>query len=60
MKIEFDIYNWPRRDAEEPNGLQADVYVDGEWVAGWTGPGDEAALFDEGIRYVYEHLESQV
>lgn len=45
MKIEIDIYPWPTRETEDPLAMQGDIYVDGDWHAGFTGPGSERDLF---------------
>src|SRR5690606_2955408 len=59
-KIEIDIYAWPTRETEEPMGLQGDIYVDGEEVCGFTGPGDYKTLFHQGVDLLDENWSDWV
>lgn len=59
-KIEIDIYPWPTRESEDPLGLQGDIYVDGEDVCGFTGPGGGRDLFYQAVDYLSEHWSEWV
>jgi hypothetical protein len=54
-RIEIDIYPWPTRDTENPLGLQGNIYVDGKDVCGFTGPGNNAALFYQAVDLLSEN-----
>lgn len=59
-KIEIDIYAWPTRGADDPMALQGDIYVEGEEVCGFTGPGDYKMLFYQGVDLLSEHWREWV
>lgn len=59
-KIEIDIYAWPTRETEDPMGFQGDIYVDGEEVCGFTGPGDYKTLFYQAVGLLSDHWDEWV
>lgn len=56
MKIEIDIYSWPKRGEEEPQYWQGDAYVDGEWISGWAADVSKEDCFTYGYGVVQEYL----